>query len=61
MMESTGPTPTAPTLPPWLQAAGVNLIRFEVHFNVEGTGFDGMRPDGISSKVTSTVVKSLVQ
>ncbi len=24
MMESTGPTQTAPTLPPWLQAAGVN-------------------------------------
>ena len=47
-----------------VQAAGVNLIRFEVHFNVEGTGFDGMRPDGISSEVSSTVtstVKSLVQ
>ena len=40
-----------------VQAAGVNLIRFEVHFNVEGTGFDGMRPDGISSKVTSTVAR----
>ena len=40
-----------------VQAAGVNLIRFEVHFNVEGTGFDGMRPDGISSKITSTVAR----
>ena len=39
--------PQAPATYRPLQESGANVVRFEIHFNVQGTGFDGTIKRGV--------------